>query len=181
MTEDMQDLQLDELTILKARADDMGVEYHPSIGVGKLKEKIAEKLDKSLANTVPTNAQSEKSALRQAKVKEATKLVRLRVTCMNPHKREWAGEIITVANKSVGTLRKYVPYDVEWHVPYFIHKVLADRKFRMTKQVPDGKGGKIAQNKFVPEFNIEVLPPLSKEELEALASDQAKRGAIDKD
>ena len=34
----------DELTTLKARADQMGITYHPSIKVEKLREKIAAKL-----------------------------------------------------------------------------------------------------------------------------------------
>ena len=34
----------DELTLLKERADMMGVKYHPSIGLEKLKEKVNEKL-----------------------------------------------------------------------------------------------------------------------------------------
>lgn len=177
-----EELELNELDLLKSRAQDMGIDFHPSIGVDKLKAKIAEHQTKSLAPATPSNiGQSGKAAIRQAKVKEATKLVRLRVTCMNPHKREWTGEIFTVANKAVGTLRKFVPFDVEWHVPHFIYKVMAARKFRMTKQVSDGKGGKIAQNKFVPEFNIEILPALTEAQLKELAADQAKRGAIDND
>lgn len=182
MTEELnetQELELDELTLLKSRADDMGISYHPNIGLDKLKAKINEQLEPKQPENRASISVNTKAKERQEKIKEATKLVRVRVVCMNPTKRQWKGEIITVANKTVGTLRKFVKFDVEYHVPNFIYKVMKDRKFRITDEVSDGKGGKITRNKFVPEFNIEVLPQLTEAELKQLASDQAKRGAID--
>jgi hypothetical protein len=59
--------------------------------------------------------------------------------------------------------------------------MLKAKKFRQSYDVPDGKGGKIRKNRFVPEFAIEDLPDLTQVELDALAKDQTARGAIDKD
>lgn len=172
-----EELKLDELELLKGRADDMGLKYHPSISLEKLKAKIAEANEPK--EEKPSASILSKSAKRQKHLKEATKLIRVRVVNMNPTKRDWQGEIVKVSNSVVGTLTKFVPYDVEYHVPNFMYKVLKSRKFRMTKEVGDGKGGKTTVNRFMPEFNIEVLEPLTEAELKALAADQAKRGAID--
>ncbi len=43
----------DELTLLKERADLIGVKYSPNIGVAKLKEKIAEKMEGKKEEEVP--------------------------------------------------------------------------------------------------------------------------------
>lgn len=173
-----EELQLDELELLKGRADDMGISYHPSVGLAKLKEKIEKattKQDEPKAEVVT------KAASRKKHIDEATKLIRIRIVNMNPNKRDWQGEFFSASNRVVGTIKKYVPYDVEWHVPNFIFKMIKARKFRVTKEVGDGKGGKITQNRFMPEFSVEVLPQLTKAELENLATIQAKKGSIDND
>lgn len=173
------ELQLDELELLKGRADDMGIKYHPSISLDKLKAKIAEASEPK--EKEPTVLALTKNERRKAHIDEANKLIRVRVVNMNPNKRDWKGEFITVSNSVVGTIKRYVEFDVEWHVPNFVYKTLLSRKFRITKDESDGKGGKISKNRFMPEFSVEVLPQLSETELKALAADQAKRGAIDKD
>jgi len=171
------ELQLDELELLKGRADDMGIKYHPSISLEKLKVKIEEASEPKETTKVPAT----KNERRKAYIDEANKLIRVRVVNMNPNKRDWKGEFITVSNNVVGTIKRYVEFDVEWHVPNFVYKTLLSRKFRITKEESDGKGGKISKNRFMPEFSVEVLPQLTEQELKALAADQAKRGAIDKD
>lgn len=172
-----EELQLDELELLKGRADDMGISYHPAIGIEKLKAKIEEANEPVKVDTAAKSS----SDKRKEHIKEATKLVRVRIVNMNPNKRDWPGEIFTASNRVVGTIKKYVPYDTEWHVPNFIYKMIKARKFRVTKEVSDGKGGKITQNRFMPEFSVEVLPQLTEQELKELATVQAKKGSIDND
>ena len=174
------ELQLDELDLLKQRADDMGVKYHPNISVEKLKTKIDAQLNKEVKDEVKQDVVISKAARRQAAIKDAEKLIRVRVTCMNQAKRDWPGEPFTVSNSLVGTIRKFVPFDgSEYHIPNFIYKVMKARKFRQIVEKPDGKGGKVAHNRFVPEFNIEVLKPLTQKELDQLAIEQAKRGSVE--
>ena len=166
----------DELDALKKIADNMGLKYHPSISLVKLKDKVElAKEPVASGKVVSLN----KMEARKEHIKGAKKLVRCRVVNMNPSRRDSKGEYITVSNKFTGTIKRFVPFDVEWHVENFVYKVMRDRKYRKTLEEPDGKGGKISRNIFIPEFNIEILPQLTTKELEALAADQAKRGAID--
>lgn len=188
----MQDYQddlpeIDELTSLKQRAQLMGLTFHPSIKLEKLREKV----NAHLASQEDQEAPSEEEAVpeevqaavprketpqefRKRKLDEATALVRIRVTCMNPAKREWQGEIITVGNSLVGTHRKYVPFNGEpWHVPKIIYNQLIERQCQVFTSVPDGRGGKRRQGKLIKEFAIEVLPNLTPEELKSLAQRQA--------
>lgn len=117
-----------------------------------------------------------KQEIRKKLIAEATKLVRLRITNMDPKKRDLPGEIFTVANSYIGTVRKYVPFgevtEEGYHVPYCIYQMLKDRKFLNIKVIKR-RGREIVEHNYVPEFALEVLPPLTVEELKKLAAQQA--------
>jgi len=167
-----------ELASLKQIADNMGIKYSPNIGVEKLKGKIEGAKE---AVSTPTKITSlAKSSYRQVKL-DATKLMRIRVVNMDPTQKSWKGVWAMGANKATGTLKKFVPFNVEYHLESFLYKILRDKKWRETYEVSDGKGGKIKKNRFVPSMNIEVLPDLTPKELQQLADDQRKRGAIDEE
>lgn len=171
----------DELTILKERADKMGIKYHPAIGADKLAAKINEVLEGEEpeaeevveAVSAPTTESPQKRKLRLRK--EATKLIRIRVTCMNPNKKEWQGEIFTFANSVVGTVKKYVPFNAEdgWHVPNCIYKQILDRQCQVFQSVKTERGVTVRKGKLIKEFAVEVLPPLTAEELAELGRVQA--------
>lgn len=173
----------DELTTLKARADILGVSYHPSIGLEKLREKITAALTKGTTmedvEVAPVGEETA-SERKSRKRREASKLVRIRLTCMNPTKKEWEGEIITAGNSVVGTFKKYVPFTNEegWHVPHIIYQQLADRQCQVFVTKKDGRGNNVRQGKLIKEFAIEVLPPLTQAELNELARRQAMAQSI---
>ena len=184
----------DELTTLKARADLMGVTYHPSIGVDKLREKVTAALagkpaEPAAAPTVvvaaaPTQgAEAETPGQRKQRLKrEANELIRIRLTCMNPAKKDWPGEIITVGNSLVGSLKKFIPFtgaEDGWHVPRIMLKALQDRQCQVFSTSRSKNGVTVRQGKMIREFAIEVLPNLTPEELHDLAQRQAMAGSIE--
>lgn len=174
----------DELTVLKQRADLLGISYHPSIGVEKLREKIAAKLsDEPTESEAPVNASADESEAqrRLRKKNEASALVRIRVSCMNPFKKEWEGEIFTAGNSVVGTFKKYVPFNAEdgWHVPRIIYNQIVQRQCQVFYSTKDNRGNTIRRGKLIKEFAVEILPPLTKEELHDLAQRQAMAKSID--
>ena len=192
---DNEELEIpDELTSLKERADLMGISYHPSIGVEKLREKIKAKLDGEAPveeETAPAPVAAKaavaaatpetESQKRQRKKREASELIRVRVTCMNPNKKEWEGEIITAGNAVVGTFKKFVPFDVEegWHIPRIIYNQLVQRQCQIFQSSKDSRGNSVRKSKLIREFSIEILPPLTKAELHDLAQRQAMAKSID--
>ena len=168
----------DELSSLKERATLMGIAFHPSIGVDKLREKIAERLkgESAQTNEVTTAAAEDENARRLRLKREAAKLIRINVTCMNPFKREWPGEIIAAGNSVVGTYKKYVPFNTTdgWHVPQIIYEQLKQRQCQVFVTERVGPGGiKVRKGKLINEFAIEVLPALTEKELRELARRQA--------
>jgi hypothetical protein len=192
---------MDELTMLKQRADSMGIKYAHKIGVEALRKKINDRLEDSGDNE-PADEDDEETAsvveadpvkkmtkaeaeheFRKNIVAEQMKLVRLRITNLNPNKRLLMGEIFTVANEYIGNVRKFVPYgevtDEGYHVPYCIYTQLKDRKFLDIKTRRDRTNGQvIVEERWVPEFALDVLPQLTAEELRDLAIAQATAGGV---
>lgn len=194
------------LAALKSKADLLGVNYHPAIGVDKLREKI------NIYLRLPVNAKkltvhpgvvnendvrgetaeeySEKELLigsadspvklspgqmRNDSIADARTLVRVRVDCRNPNKREWPGEIITVANSVVGTFKKFIPFNSPepYHIPKIILQALRERKCQIFINAKADNGETIKRATLIPEFAIEVLEPLTIEEIRDLAQRQA--------
>ena len=178
----------DELDALKARANLLGVKFHPSISLEKLREKVNAAVTSDGAATSeeeakdPAEPKQETIGEKRKRLKtEALKLVRIRLTCLNPAKKEWEGEIITVGNSLIGSVKKFVPFNADdgWHVPYVIYQQLKERQCQIFYTATDARGNKVRKGKLIKEFAIEVLPPLTKEELEELARRQAMAKAID--
>ena len=168
----------EEIDLLRARARQMGVSHHPSIGLEKLREKIKAKMDEG--RIMKTPEMSEREAMikkRNKQVKEANRLIRIRVTNMNPNKRDWEGEIYTVGNSVVGSFKKYVPFNAEegWHVPMIIYNHLLERKCQVFHTVKAAGGNKTRKGKLINELSIEVMPPLKRNEMKDLATQQAMR------
>lgn len=173
-----------ELESLKARADMMGISYHPSIGVDKLRDKVNAAVTSTgeVEEEAPQAAkgESEDDVRRRLKM-QASELVRIRVSCMNPNKKEWDGEIFTVGNSLVGTFKKYVPFNAEdgWHVPRIIYNQLVERQCQIFYSDRDERGNSIRKSRMIKEFAVEVMTPLTPEELQELARRQAMAKSID--
>lgn len=178
--------QLDELTLLKQRAQTLGIKFHPSIGLESLRSKVSaaltgEDAEEAAEEPVPEAPAAEsRIQMRNRLRKEASALVRVRVTCMNPNKKEWKGEIFTVSNSVVGTFRKYVQFNTEegWHVPQIILNMLKARQFQTFYTIKNERGVAVRKGKLVPEFAVEVLPPLTEKELLELSRRQALAGGV---
>lgn len=163
-----------ELELLKQRADLMGIKYKANIGIDALKKKIED--FGTSTEAAPLSEADTEQALRQKIQSEQMALIRCRIYNLNPSKTDIPGEFITVANRYLGTVRKYIPFGEATQEGYHIPKVLFDdlrgRQFQQitTKKI---RGQVVQKTRMVPEYNLEVLPPLRKDELEELALRQA--------
>jgi hypothetical protein len=163
-----------EIQLLKKEATSMGIAFSQNIGIELLTNRI---------NMAKAQAQVEvekgpkaivaltKAQLRSAKIKEATKLRRVIVTCMDMAKLEGnrEGEYVMASNSIVPMIRKMVPYGQITHLEQILINVLEERKF----QQRFGKGGQ--ETRQVKEFRIEYLPDLTVKEMEDLKKLQALR------
>jgi hypothetical protein len=167
------EVQETEREALERQAAQMGLKYHPSISDDKLRERVAEAREGTGSGAKDTEDKPV-SASGKAKAgrSEALALDRVRVTCMNPNKKEWDGEVFCTGNSELGTVKKFVPFETEWHVPRVILNMIKRRQYQtfVTKKTPNG--GKVKTGKLVREFAVEELPPLTEKELAELKQRQ---------
>lgn len=178
-----------ERKLLLSRAKTMGLRVSPNIGLENLRKRIAEHLageqQKEAAEAEEEAAAG--PAVFQQKVpkkltlaekrnklrKQAMVLRRIRITCLNPDKKDLPGEFFTVGNRYIGTVTKYVPFgdptENGYHVPDVIYQFLKNRKFAHKIEKKDGS----VTIQDVPEFAIELLPSLTHKELNQLKQRQA--------
>lgn len=179
-----------ELEVLKQRATLMNIKFSNNISVEKLREKIEaaqvkdEPVVEAAVNPLGANQESgvKKMTLGQKIRAEQTRLIRVRIQNLDPKKKDLPGEIITVANEYMGTVRKFVPFgevtDNGYHIPYCIYEFLKERKF-INITTRKGKNGlPDIRATEAREFSIEVLPPLTEAELAQLAQAQIAAGSL---
>lgn len=180
-----------ELEVLKQRATLMNIKFSNNISVEKLREKIeaAQAKDEPEIKEAAVNPLGEKQeagvkkmTLGQKIRAEQTRLIRVRIQNLDPKKKDLPGEIITVANEYMGTVRKFVPFgevtDNGYHIPYCIYEFLKERKF-INITTRKGKNGlPDIRATEAREFSIEVLPPLTEAELAQLAQAQIAAGSL---
>ncbi|QHJ80079.1 MAG: hypothetical protein [Caudoviricetes sp.] len=179
-----------ELEVLKQRATLMNIRFSNNISVEKLREKIEaampeEEPEVEVAEENPlgeTPAPVKKMTLGQKIRQEQLRLVRVRIQNLDPKKKDLPGEIITVANEYMGTVRKFVPFgeatDEGYHIPYCIYEFLKNRKFQNIRVLKGKNGQPRIEQGWIREFSIEVLPQLTQEELDRLASAQIAAGSL---
>ena len=189
---------VDELTLLKERAKQMGIPFSNNISLETLRKRIADKMEgKDEPEVNPLAGDSEIAAitaapkkldakqnalaLRKLMQREQMKMVRVRITNMDPKKKDLPGEIWTVSNEYLGNVRKMIPYgeqtDDGFHIPYCLFRLLQSKRFLHIRTVKDRVTGLERQEKqWVKEFSLDVLPDLTKEELARLAATQAAAG-----
>lgn len=181
----------DELTVLKQRATLMNIQFSNNIGVEALRKKIeaaqvSDEPEVTVEETVnplgDTPEPAKKMTLGQKIRQEQLKLVRVRIQNLDPKKKDLPGEIITVANEYMGTVRKFVPFgeatDDGYHIPYCIYEFLKNRKFQNIRVLKGKNGQPRIEQSWIREFSIEVLPQLTQEELNRLAAAQIAAGSL---
>lgn len=181
----------EERRVLMTRARMMGLSISNNIGLETLRKKIQDKMDgvvDSNENPAPPPLEDpivlkeKKVSARQHIKNEAMKLIRVQITNLDPKKKDLQGEIFTVGNSVIGTVRKFVPYgevtENGYHIPNIIYNMLKRKKFLNIRTRRGPKGEQIVEQNWAQEFSITVLPPLTEKELKELATAQLAAGSI---
>lgn len=161
----MSDIQMTKEELQQA-LDMLGVKYHHNAKLDTLQQLFNE------SNTKPEKPEPEEGVDLRAHLL----LKRYKITCMNPQKRDWKGEIFTAGNDVSSTVRKFIPYNCpaaqSWHIPAILVDAIRDRKYLQTSLEKDHKGRDVITKQRLDEFILVELPPLSAQELAKLAYHQ---------
>lgn len=184
----MSDIEINGLTELRELADSLGIPYTARTSLDSLRKKIdafnnptEEDESLSVEDILQAETPVKTKSLNQHIQDEELALIRVRVVCLDPKKKELPGEIFTVTNSYLGTVKKYVPYGAEgdngWHIPKCIYNAMKESTFLSVRMEKDKNTRRdVISAASVPQFSIEVLPPLTKTELADLAKAQAAAG-----
>ncbi len=153
------------------------------------KPETAEKIDNAYLLSLKPHEIKDVQLRRRAIRAQALRLVRVRITNLDPADSAVPGAIVTCYSKYTGKVGKYIPFDADYyangyHVPQIILDDLRTRQFTLRKEVKKrGSHFGVKEYKSVPtrKFSIEELPPLSAQEIRSLAETQAATGAISRD
>ena len=182
---------------LKVRAEELGLSYNSNIktdalaelitnaengltpeivAAAKEAEEVAKKLvEKQAVEAAPVVNQAKTVGQVKAEArKEAMKLVRCIVTSMDKDKADLSGEIISCGNSMTGMIKKFIPFGKEWHVPMVILETLKDKKMLMTRDRRTDKGT-VKEHYEVSQYNVQILPDLTQEELNRLLKEDGKK------
>jgi hypothetical protein len=195
-TEDGDMENMSELQLLKRRASLLGITHSNNISVATLRAKIEAKLNGEPevkeneeinplgAVDSPATVDDKNLTVRERLRLKHMRLIRCRIQCLDPKKKDLRGEIFTIGNEVLGTVRKFVPFgevtDGGFHIPYCIYRMMESRKFvNITITKERGTGRETVKTSMAKEFAIEVLPPLTPQQLARLATAQAAAGSVD--
>lgn len=140
--------------------------------------------DHDLINMDPTKI--EDPALRRRAVRaRALRLIRVKVTNLNPGDAPLSAMIITANNKYTGKVSRLVPFGDNdgngWHVEKILLDHMRQMKFPLRKEKKGNRTGvKQYTTIMSPKFSIEELPPLTPEQIKELAARQRAAGSIDR-
>jgi len=150
---------------------------------GKTAEQLAEEMGVTmLTDNDIVDFQYNGVELEGLRKAEANKLIRVIVRSNNPLKRDHAGDIFTVGNRKLNNgkaIKKYIPYNNEegWFIPNILYEHLLAAECQIFKKaVRNGQEFMEPQN--IKAFNVEVLPPLTDDEVEKLRIKQKATGSI---
>jgi hypothetical protein len=185
----MRGLIMKEKTETRLKADELGITYHHNANDATIQKMIdAHAVEEFDPNKKPDNIMSlEECAPMDPeeferrynnlgdKRKECNRLIRCRIQCMDPQKREWPGEIISVGSAKLGTFKKYIPFNSAepYHIPKIIYDVLVEKKCTIFYTDTDERGNKVRVGHLKNAYAIEVLDPLTPDELSHLGRTQA--------
>lgn len=190
----------EQIEWLRNRCDELEIAYHHKAGYEKLTNLILNHYNKPEAKETPVEEvvgerseavelqfksldrypDENDTAYAARKRKEAHKLILVRITCMNPVKKELQGEVFTVSN-DLFTIKRMIPFHGEpTHIEIAFLDVLRERKFQQFREQRKSSltDAPMQQGYLVPEFAIEVMEALSKEQLEQLALEQSRSARV---
>ena len=171
----------DERAALEARAKVLNISFHTNISTDKLRERVNAAISGTREEDSERPAKDESDVARRSRLKKkASRLIRVRIHCNDPAKKDWPGEYITVGNNAVGTYRKYVPYnqDEPFHLPEIIVNALREKRVQVFATKKSKNGIPVRESKSIAAYAIEVVQPLTEEELAQLANSQMARNAL---
>ena len=165
---------------------DNGVTLHHKTGTKKLASTLADvrtkeykedpkKSDLTGPSEAAKAAKAKHLAAMQTPEKLAMKLTRVVVTPNDPTMVNYPGLIFSVGASGLNNgrmVKKFVPFNNEegWHVPQILLNQIENGQMQKFKTVTRPNGEKVLEPYVTKKFNVRILDPLTREELQRVAA-----------
>lgn len=164
---------------LKALADQQGLTYKENIPTDRLRALVygaADEVDEPVA-VVEESLADKRLRIRNA----ALKLIRVNITCMNPAKAAYTGELFTIGNSIIPTITKMVPFGTPegYHIPQILLDHIKGKEFQTFIPKKGKNGIDTVTSKCIREYAVEILPSLTPTEIQEIAKLQAMKSNQD--
>lgn len=185
---------------IRAELKALGIAIHHKTGIDKLQRVLKEvhagtyvpeletaesepevHVSPNIASTVKV-LNTKEHIKKLTKEQKALRMQRITVSPNDPLMSSYSGLIFTSGSSGVQRgrmIKKFVPFnnDEGWHVPQIIIDQIDSAQMQKFRQVTLPNGEKTLQPYLTKKFNVQILPPLTKEELNILAASQVSRGS----
>ena len=113
---------------------------------------------------------------------EGLSLIRVIVRPNDPLKIDATGDIFTVGSNVINdgqAVKKYIPYNNEegWHIPKILYNHLLAAECQIFARTTRN-GQEVMEPKNIKAYNVEVLPPLTQDEIDKLRVKQKATGSV---
>ena len=193
MSETQNTVELDQaIASLKKQADRLGITYKSNVSMATLQKAIQDKMNQPIGGedsapeptateTKPTKSARELEEDRIRKLhNDAMKLVRVIITPMDSLKAaNMDSDVFCAGNSVLGTVKRVIPFGVEWHVEQILLNTIREKKFQLFTSKKNARGATETTARLVPAYNITELPPLTQEELDKLADHQIRTRSLE--
>lgn len=160
---------------LRYQCELRGIKVHHKFSAEKLASLINEHDNVSAATSQAIDSGRELTPAEKLEKlrKDSMRLRRVMVTCNDPAKVAYRGEIFQAANSGMAIVRKFVPFGNTngWFVPQILINVIEEKQFRRTNtNERDARSGGL-----VKAYNVTYLDDLTPQEFEMLKQQQEQR------
>lgn len=164
---------------LKALADQQGLTYKDNIPTDRLRALVYGAIDEV---DEPVAVVEESPADKRLRIRNAAlKLIRVNITCMNPAKAAYTGELFTIGNSIIPTITKMVPFGTPegYHIPQILLDHIKSKEFQTFIPKKGKNGIDTVTSKCIREYAVEILPSLTPTEIQEIAKLQAMKSNQD--
>lgn len=172
-----------DLETVRAKAKELGVAYHPAQKAETIQFNIdaflaakqdaaaVEAITTSEPAVVPKKETPEEELARL--MAEATHLIPVTVTSMDPQDANVTAAVISVGNAKLGQITKAIPFGFKWYMPKILVDQMEAQIFCRSAMVPAPGGTERVNTQWIKKYAIQYHPQPTPQELADLAKAQA--------
>lgn len=162
---DMQkELDAQELETIKNQLTSMGIKFHHNAKLETLRNLLTDALEPAVP--VGTPMETLRPATKIDPIAKAKEMVRVSITCRNPHKGARRGEFFTIVNSKMGAVKAFIPYNCkeaeDCYIPRMFIDFLRQREYLHTVELsPEEQRDTIIMHRtgWLKEFAVVELGP----------------------